>query len=1283
MSTAPVEEPTEAIALIGMAGRFPKAQDVEEYWANLVAGRDCLDDLDDDELRANGVPDAVLRAPGYVRRVASLAGYDRFDTDFFGFAPGTAAALDPQQRLFLEVCWHALEDAAHMPENFDGATGVFAAGAFPGYLMHNLMAHHDPRRLLSAGTSTELVEALSMADANFFATRITHTLDLRGPALTVQTACSSSLVAVHLACQSLLSGECDLALAGGMTVKVPHRVGYVYDIDSMMSVDGRCRPFDARANGTVFGSGGGAVVLKRLSDAVADRDNIRAVIRGSAINNDGALKMGYSAPSVRMQSAVIAEALQVAGVRPADVGYIEAHGTGTALGDPVEMAALRSAFEGDGDPTRVCPVGSVKGNIGHLEAASGVAGLIKVVSALEHRWIPGTAHFQEPNPELRIEESAFLVAGEGRDWEPVNGTRIAGITSLGMGGTNAHIVVEQAPDRPRRGSASGPSTLVVSARTQQALLDAQDALADWLRRSPELDLADVEHTLDIGRRRFGFRRAVVAQSRQEAADLLEVEVDARDSEARPTSVVLVFPDEASDVNPAVTALSAHDPAFETAFEDCVALFTTRSGGAGSHSATVFAAQYALAHALQERGVRPVAVVGVGVGEYVAAVVAGALSLADAVALVSGEAVEAKGAPALIDLHLASLPSVQADQVVPDWAALGTSSTSWNALLDGAVADGSIHLVLGAAEEPFIQEQLQISTVEDCVVSFQWALARLWELGGEIDPVSAHPDAARVPLPQYPFQRGRHWVEPRSGMPAATPESEPRTSVPADPREALTLLWRETLGVDEVAPGDSFFKLGGDSVMATRLTSRARALGIDIRPKDLFDYPTFDALATHLTPKVKAVAVPVERPRDRGGVPLTPTQLWLLSAPQAERLTVPLVHQLGTDVDQGLVERALDAVLHRHGAMELVARSRHGIWQQHHATHPKVDLLTVQQEVDGPPDIAALREDMSSGPEILPIRAALVGTRAGRYLTILLHRAFVDRASVRVLADELATATAHLLAGREVTLPEPGSEWSDFAWDNVDLVGDQSVHDELDHWIGILDRHGDGPDPLIERRLDGLAPVSLSHAVSNEVHQGLLALRRREHVRWEEVVIAAAAAAWRGVAGRDQLVVDVLTIGRPAGRAGTGFADAVGQFSSVYPVAVPGAEKPEDTVRAAREAWRSVPRYGQGYGVLRHLHAPTAQVLSSRPPRAVLFAPVGPIPKALDSAKQALRRVRPDAVDGWSEPLGHHPVELRCHVSNGVLTLQWWYDPGRCDPDVVHDWSSRTMSVLDVLAGAVQ
>ena len=377
------ELPPNAVAVVGMAGRFPGADSLAKFWDNLCAGEESITTLSEEELTAAGVRAKTLADHGYVRRAAMLDGIDEFDAEYFGITPYTAELMDPQQRLFLQTVWHAFEDSGYDPADYDCAIGLFATGTSSGYLLHNLMSHRDPQALIGEGITIEMFNLVLLNDKDYLATRASHQFNLRGPSISVQTACSSSLVAVHKACQSLLSGECDMAVAGAASVRVPHHVGYGYEPGAMVSQTGHCRPFDAKADGTIFGSGVAAVILKPLQAALDDGDRIHAVIRGSAINNDGSVKMTYAAPAIAGQAEVVAEAHAVADVDASSIGYVETHGTGTPLGDPIEVAALRQAFEvSEQQRSGPCVLGSVKSNVGHLDGASGLTGLIKTILCL-------------------------------------------------------------------------------------------------------------------------------------------------------------------------------------------------------------------------------------------------------------------------------------------------------------------------------------------------------------------------------------------------------------------------------------------------------------------------------------------------------------------------------------------------------------------------------------------------------------------------------------------------------------------------------------------------------------------------------------------------------------------------------------------------------------------------------------------------------------------------------------------------------------------------------------
>jgi phthiocerol/phenolphthiocerol synthesis type-I polyketide synthase E len=502
------------IAIVGMAGRFPGARDTAAFWRNLRDGVDAVRPLSDRELAALGVPAALRADPRYVPMTAQMPGIDRFDAPFFGMTDTEAEILDPQQRIWLELAWEALESGGYDPEAEAGrrSIGVFAGASLSTYLIYNLTP--------GLAAEPDELEVLTGNSGDSLATRISYKLNLKGPSFTVQSACSTSLLAVHLACASLQNDECDLALAGAVTVKVNLLAGYLCRADGMLSPTGRCRAFDAGADGMFFGHGGGVVLLKRLADALEDGDTVRAVIRGSAVNNDGKLKVGYSAPSVEGQAEVLTEAWSVAGIDPGTLSYVEAHGTGTRMGDSIEAQALAHAFRSHTSRRGFCALGSVKTNIGHLDVASGIAGLIKTVLALEHRQIPPTLHVASPNPEIDFAASPVRLATELADWPAGSGPRRAGISSFGFGGTNVHLIVEEAPPAPPASPPRPWEILLLSARDAEALERATDALADHLASHPDLPLSDVAFTLQAGRRAFPHRRALVCRAGEDVAGLL-------------------------------------------------------------------------------------------------------------------------------------------------------------------------------------------------------------------------------------------------------------------------------------------------------------------------------------------------------------------------------------------------------------------------------------------------------------------------------------------------------------------------------------------------------------------------------------------------------------------------------------------------------------------------------------------------------------------------------------------------------------------------------------------
>jgi acyl transferase domain-containing protein/aryl carrier-like protein len=643
------------IAVVGMSCRFPGAASPDAFWEDLRAGRERVTRLTDEELLASGVPHDLLRQPNYVKAGAFVDNLEMFDPVFFGFSPRDASIMDPQHRLLLECAWEALEHAGHDSQRFQGAIGVFAGCGMNTYLIRNILS--NPTLVDELGFW--LVRHLGN-DKDFLTTRVSYCLDLKGPSVNIQTACSTSLVAIHAACQSLLNGECDMALAGGVTIENFAREGYLYEEGEILSPDGHCRAFARGSAGTVLGNGVGVVALRRLDDAVASGDTIHAVVKGSAVNNDGAGKVGFFAPSVDGHTKVVLEALGVAGIDADTITYVEAHGTGTSLGDPIEIQALTAAFRRGTIRAGFCGIGSVKTNIGHLDTAAGVASFIKVVEALKHRQLPPSLHFDEPNPLIDFQASPFFVVDALQEWESSRTPRRAGVSSLGVGGTNAHVILEEAPDVDSGSESRRVHVLPLSAKTTGALESMTRNLAAHLRAYPEVNLADVAHTLQVGRRGFDHRRIAVCSNIDDAVRALDERSGNRLFSGTTLEgtggVAFMFPGQGSQRPGMAATLYAGEAVFRTELDRCSRILRSHIGidlleilypREGSTEAAaerlrqtaiaqpaLLAVEYSLARLWMSWGLRPHALIGHSIGEYTAACVSEALSLEEALLLVA-------------------------------------------------------------------------------------------------------------------------------------------------------------------------------------------------------------------------------------------------------------------------------------------------------------------------------------------------------------------------------------------------------------------------------------------------------------------------------------------------------------------------------------------------------------------------------------------------------------------------------------------------------------------------
>lgn len=865
------------IAVIGMAGRFPGARNLDQFWQNLRSGVESIKFFTDEELIAKGVAARILDDPNYVKAEAVLDDIEMFDASFFGFTPREASLIDPQHRLFLEQAWEALENAGYSA----GAvrTGVYAGESLNSYLLSNL---YPNRELMESAGGFQVV---INNDRDYLATNIAYKLNLKGPALSVQTACSTSLVAVHLACQGLLNRECDMALAGGVSIGVPHGEGAFHQEGGIISPDGHCRAFDARAQGTVKGNGVGVVVLKRLADARRDGDTIHAIIKGTAINNDGSLKVGFTAPSIDGQASVIEEALALSEVEPQTVTYIETHGTGTSLGDPIEVAALTQAFRTQTRAKNYCAIGSLKTNIGHTDAAAGVAGLIKTVLALEHKQIPPSLNFTQPNPNIDFAGSPFFVNTELTAWQTNGMPRRAGVSSFGIGGTNVHVVLEEAPSVEARPDSSRLQLLTLSTKTATALEAARMNLAAYLKEHAEINLADVAFTLQTGRRSFAHRLALVCGDVEEAVAKLEAGGGVHESSQNPP-VAFMFTGQGAQYVQMARELYESEKSFREDVDHCCEILkpqlqldlrdvlypsAERAEEASEQlkqtqltQPALFVIEYALGRLWMHWGVRPAALIGHSIGEYVAACIAGIFTLEDVLKLVVERgrlmqqaphgamlavplsekeilpllndqlSIAAVNAPSLcvVSGTIEAVEELERELVKKDLICrrLHTSHALHSAMMDPLLATFAAKLKEVKTGPPQIPIVSTLTgtwlTAEEAHDASYWArhlrqtvrfadglgeilkevqtvlleigpgqtlsalakqqsdetrvvlsslrhprdtqsdvayilntLGRLWTAGIEIDWTALHEAERRIPLPTYPFERRRYWVDP--------------------------------------------------------------------------------------------------------------------------------------------------------------------------------------------------------------------------------------------------------------------------------------------------------------------------------------------------------------------------------------------------------------------------------------------------------------------------------------------------------------------------------------------
>ncbi|HEY9405349.1 MAG TPA: beta-ketoacyl synthase N-terminal-like domain-containing protein [Pyrinomonadaceae bacterium] len=999
MSTENSHEESYDIAIIGMAGRFPGASDLDKFWRNLRSGVDSIGHFTEEELLDSGFPLEVIRHPDFVGAKGVLDDADMFDAAFFGISPREAELMDPQHRLLMECAWEALEDAGYDSEKYDGRISVFTSTGLNTYLPFNICSH--PGLALKVGGFH-----LSICnDKDFVATRIAYAMNLKGVGVNISTACSSSLVSLHFACQNLLTHQSDMALVGAVTVHFPQKVGHIYEAGAAYSPDGRCRPFDATPSGLIDGNGVATVVLKRLDDARAAGDTIYAVVKGTAVNNDGREKVGYTAPSIEGQTAVICEALEIAGVDPDTISYVEAHGTATPLGDPIEVEGLTHAFRKSTQRMGYCGLGSVKSNIGHADTAAGLAGLMKIVLGMRHGQLAPSLHFQLPNPKLRLEESPFYVVSQLKEWpRGEHHPRRAGISSFGVGGTNAHAIIEEAPTEQAVAPSRPHQLLMLSARTPSALEDSIRRLANHLRSHPHANLPDVAYTLQLGRRTFNRRAVLSATSVPEAIAALEESKRIRTGVAdNAQSIAFMFPGQGSQYPGMARDLYEREQTFREEIDRCAELLEPELGRdlrrilfaepAEADDAelqqtavaqpSLFAVEYSLAKLWHSWGIRPAAMIGHSIGEYVAACLAGVFSLPDALKIVAARGRLMQSMQPGVMLAV-SLPEDEVRPLVAGLLEIAAVNSQSMCIVSGSVAAAeefearlnernlickrlyTSHAFHSSMMEPMLKpfqqamESIRLSppqipfisnltgdwiNAQDAVRPAYWSdhlrntvrfsaglktllaelpyillevgpgrvltglarqigavpqpqchttlphatetvddqqfllatLGQLWLSGAPVDWPSYYRDERRrrIPLPTYPFQRQRYWIEPRkpeqtvatrSAVLLAAPQDSPELNdmpigddtlprherpdlgceyvAPSNEQETvLAEIWQELLGVSRIGIHDNFFDLGGHSLLATQILARLRqGYGARLELNDLFQNQTIAELS---------------------------------------------------------------------------------------------------------------------------------------------------------------------------------------------------------------------------------------------------------------------------------------------------------------------------------------------------------------------------------------------------------------------------------------------------------
>ncbi|TWV53483.1 amino acid adenylation domain-containing protein [Streptomyces misionensis] len=1294
----PVDDGVPAVAVVGMACRFPGADSVQEYWQLLRSGGEPGETVPDQELRGAGLPASLIDDPAYVAVRKRFADPALFDAGFFGLTPAEAEITDPQQRFLMETAVHALEHAAIDPDRFPGRIGVFLGLNHSDYLLENVLPHRDAVERLGWHRT------LMGNDRGFTATQLAYRLGLTGPSLAVDCACSSSLAAVHQACRTLLDYEADAMVVGGSCIK-PRDLGYLYTEGGTASPDGRCRPFSAEAAGTVFASGVGVVVLRRLEDALQDGDRVLAVIRAGAVNNDGTSKSGYTAPSAAGQAELIATVHALAGVTADTVSYVEAHGTGTALGDPIEVSALTEAFRETASDTGFCALGSVKSNIGHADSASGIAGLIKVVLALHNRELPPTLGCEEPNPHLDLPSSPFHINRELRPWQGEHPLR-AGVSSFGIGGTNVHLLVEEAPQQPQAPApapADDSVLITFTAKSPQSL----DALDTQLRKhlSNVTSVAaahDVAFTLRRGRTQHPLHRALLWGP---DGDVVRIgPKEPATPEARPVALLLDIPEPTADL---LRDLCDTLPAFRTTAEPLLDAWRSGLGpgadtGLGALPRPVLATITTLGAAAVWRayGIEPAAVLAASECRPAAAVLTGVLSVPELkrllARLATGEPVETAALELTLGPAKLTWYDVDGSELVPvgraaDPAHLGASVSASPGLrtLPPRGLTVARPAVTPDAEPPSAAALGRLGRLVSTLPGVPDAVrpgadtllagvVGAWAAGvrGAILPQTDGGPGSVVDVPVYPFHRQRYWLEAQDA-PSGAPAAE---AVPAaDLEEESRQLFRAAVGVDEVAAEDDLLTLGGDSLLAQRVVAAAKSRwGVVVPFGSFMRGPTPRRLA-----ELVRAASPITTPapdRPHGVLPLTPLQEKFVFLDEidkaAEAYNVPVLADLRGPLDTTALHAALRDVVARHEALHSVYTVVDGRAVQQIRPSAEVDLPVV--DVDGDPELRqrigallATKIPLDRAPVLLARIFRLAPER--HVLAMAVHHICADARSTGILLADLYSAYAHRVRAEAPDLPPLDGLSAAYALAQAEALESADMRRHLEFWTGEL---ADAPK-VIELPADRPRASARSYAGRNLDFSlpAELATRVRElAVRERTTPFVVVSAAFSLFLGRISDIRDVV-VGTPvSGRHRPETRDLIGNFVNTLPMRSrwDGDHTFRDLVHQTQERLTdALDHQDLPFEVLaQHLGADAD--LSVSPVFQVLFNML---------SEEASAPPAPEGLRAVTVPFNREASTYELSLSwwlgrDGTLSGRFMYDSDRFDAETVAAWQEAFGHLLD-------